>query len=230
MCTPLIVAGIALTAGSMVANNVAQGQIDNARNEVLATESRRQQGFNNEIQDLNTQSQDRYVGFEDQQAQRTDDLASMFATDITDPNNATVMPGSSSNIVNQETASQMADAQGYVDQQSGALASMRSFGDLLGETSMLQGRDAGKIGQIGGFKQGSQAVVPLELDDAGKAGDGMKLFGDVLRLGGTVMTGAGIGGGSMGSIADMFGKGSTGFVPGMTGPSLGMPANLYYGV
>jgi hypothetical protein len=222
----LILAGIALTAGSMVANNVAQGQIDNARSEVLATEARRQSGFNREVEQLNTQSQDRYVGFEPQQEQRATELADMFASDVTDPNS--VMPGSSSNIVNKETDAQIGAAQGYVDQQSGALADMRAFGDMLGSNSLLQARDASKVGQIGGFKQGSQGIVPYELDDAGKSGDGMKMFADVLRLAGTTMTGAGIGGGG-GSIADMFGKGSTGFVPGMTGPSLGLPANIYYG-
>lgn len=211
----------------MVTNSIAQSQIDNARGEVLAAETQRQRGFNREVEQLNTQSQDRYVGFEGQQKQRADDLASMFATDITDPNNATVIPGSSSNIINRETESQMADAQGYVDQQSGALSDMRSFGDLLGSTSLLQARDAGKVNQIGGFKQGSQGLVPLELDNANSAGDGMKLFGDALRLAGTVTTGAGIGGGS---IASMFGKEATGFVPGMTGPSLGWQANTYYGV
>lgn len=221
MCEPLIIAGIALTAGSMVANSVAQGQVDNARNEVLALESRRQQGFNREVEQLNTQSQDRYVGFEGQQDQRADDLASMFATDITDPNNATVMPGSASNIVNRETESQMGAAQGYVDQQSGALADMRSFGDLLGSNSLLQARDATKVGQIGGFKQGSQGIIPLELDEANSAGDGMKMFGDVLRMAGSATTGAGISGGG-GNLAGMFGGAPTGgYYPGLNGPSLG---------
>lgn len=229
MCTPLLIAGIALTAGSMVANSAAQSQVDNARSEVLATEARRQQGYNREVENLNTQSQDRYVGFEPQQEQRAAELADMFATDVTDPNTAGAIPGSSSNIVNRETEAQLGAAQDYVDQQSGALADMRSFGDLLGSTSLLQARDASKIGQVGGFKQGSQSVVPYELDDAGKVGDGMKMFADVLRLGGTVATGAGIGGGGS-NIASMFGQGSTGFVPGMTGPSLGLPANIYYGV
>lgn len=212
----------------MVANNVAQSQTDNARNEVLALEARRQQGFNREVEQLNTQSQDRYVGFEGQQDQRADDLANMFATDITDPNNATVIPGSSSNIVNRETESQMGAAQGYVDQQSGALADMRSFGDMLGSNSLLQARDATKVGQIGGFKQGSQGIVPLELDNANSAGDGMKMFGDILRTAGSVTTGIGIGGNGP-SFADILGQ-NKGFVPGMTGPSLGWQANTYYGV
>ncbi|MVS97888.1 hypothetical protein [Devosia marina] len=227
MCTPLIVAGLALTAGSMVANSVAQSQIDTARNDVLHAELSRQQGYDAQINDLNTQSQDRFVDWEGQQDARADDLASMFASSVDDPNMSAMLPTSASNIVNNETAKRKADAQEFVDQQSGALANMRSFGDLLGETSLLQGRDTAKVGQLGGFKIGSQGLVPYELDEANRAGDGAKFFGDLLRLGGTVATGAGIGGGS---IASMFGQGSTGFVPGLTGPSLGLPANLYYGV
>lgn len=211
----------------MVVNTIAQKRVDNARSEVLATEAQRQRQFNREVEQLNTQSQDRYVGFDAQQDERANALADLFATDITDPNNATAVPASSSNIVNRETEARMSDAQDYVDQQSGAVAGMRSFGDLLGETSLLQARDASKVGQIGGFKVGSQGIVPYELDEANKAGDGLKLFGDVLRMGGSAVTGAGIGGGS---IASMFGQASTGFVPGLTGPSLGLPANMYYGV
>lgn len=202
MCSPLIIAGLALTAGSMVANSVAQGQIDNARNDVLRGEALRQSGFNSEIDTLNTQSQDRFVGFQPQQEQRAEELASMFGSTVDDPNAAAVLPASSSNIVNRETSQQKAAAQGYVDQQTGALADMRSFGDLLGETSLLQARDAAKVGQLGGFKQASQGVVPYELEDANKAGDNAKFFADMLRLGGTVATGAGIGGGS---IPGMFG-------------------------
>lgn len=213
----------------MLTNSIAQTQVDNARGEVLATEARRQQGFNNEVQDLNTQSQDRYVGFQGQQDQRADELADMFKSDVTDPNNASVIPGSSSNIVNRETEARTADAQDYVTQQSGALADMRSFGDILGSTSLLQARDAGKIGQIGSFKQGSQALVPYELDEANKAGDGTRLLGDVLRLGGTVATGAGIGGAGP-TFADMLGMNGKGFVPGVTGPSLGWQANTIYGL
>lgn len=220
MCTPLIIAGLALTAGSMVVNSIADNQVNNARNDVLHAEALRQRGFNREVDTINTQSQDRYQGFGDAQQERAGELADLFASDVGDPNTAGVLPQSSSNIVNQETDRQMGDAQAYVDQQSGALANMRSFGDLLGEKSLMQARDAGKVGQLGGFKQGSQAVMPYELDDAGKAGDNAKFFADLLRLGGTVATGSGISGGN---IANMFGGAgaSGGFYPGLNGPSLG---------
>lgn len=204
----------------MVANKIASSKVEKARNEVLAAESLRQKDFDRQVQQLNTQSQDRYVGFEPQQEQRAAQLGDVLATSVAPDANsvaATIMPASTSDIVNQETADRRAEAQGYVDQQSGALGDMRAFGDLLGETSTLQARDASKIGQIGGFKIGSQGIVPYELDQAAKAGDGMAMLGDILRMGGSIATGAGIGGGN---IANMFG-GSSGFFPGLTGPSLG---------
>lgn len=203
MCTPLIIAGLALTAGSMVMNSIAQNQVDTARNDVLRGEALRQQNFNAETDALNTQSQDRYVGFQPQQEQRAEELATMFGSQVDDPNTAAVLPASSSNIVNRETEQQKATAQDYVDQQTGALADLRSFGDLLGETSRLQARDATKIGQIGRFKQASQGIVPYELEDANKAGDNAKFFADLLRLGGTVTTGAGLNPGA--GIAGMYG-------------------------
>ena len=197
MCTPLIIAGIALTAGSIVANSVASSQAENARSEVLASELTRQKSYNREVEQLNTQSQDRYVGFEPQQDQRADELAGMFGAEVGGAT-AGVMPLSSSTIVNDETAKQTEAAQGYVDQQAASLGDLRSFGDLLGAKSLLQARDASKVGQIGGFKQGSQNIVPLELDTANKAGDGMKLFGDVLRIAGSAATGGGVNGGTWG--------------------------------
>lgn len=208
MCTPLVIAGLALTAGSMVANSVAAGQVESARNDVLLAEHLRQQGFDRKAAALNTTSQDRYVGFEPQQDVRAAELGDYLGTQVAPGPNAvaaSIMPASSSDIVNQESEDQREAAQEFVDQQTGALADLRAFGDLLGEKSLLQARDAGKIAQVGGFKMGSQGIVPYELDHAASAGDGMKLFGDLLRLGGTVATGAGINGGS---VASMFGGGT----------------------
>lgn len=209
MCDPLTIVGIALTAGSIVANQVAVGQQSRARDNILAAERIRQNGFDQQAQALNQQSQDRYVGFEPQQEARSATLGDALASTVGggDPNSgaASIMPSSASNVVNQERDAQIGEAQSFVDQQTGALADLRSFGDLLGETSLMQGRDASQIAQIGGFKRGSQDVVPLELNEAAKAGDNFKLLADILAGTGTIATGAGIGGGSA-SIANMFGK------------------------
>ncbi|AAL44650.1 hypothetical protein EN41_19925 [Agrobacterium tumefaciens] len=64
-----------------------------------------------------------------------------------------------------------------------ALGRLRAFGDVLGENSRLQARDASQIGQIGGFKRGSSNVMAYELDAANQKGNGLKLFGDALRMG-----------------------------------------------
>lgn len=207
MCDPLLIAGIALSAGSIVANQVATGEQTRARDSVLAAERMRQNAFDQQAQALNTQSQDRYQDFAGQQTARAASVGDyLHSTVAPDPNTGagTVMPSSKSDVVNQETKKQDAAAQGFVDQQTGAMASLRSFGDLLGETSRLQGRDASLIGQIGGFKQGSNNVVPLELDNASHAGDGWLLLGDILGGGGQIATGAGINGG-WNSLAGMFG-------------------------
>jgi hypothetical protein len=134
-----------------------------------------------------------------QEQARAAQLGDVLATRVGgDPNTTTgtELPSSSSSVVNQEIGKQNGKAQGYVDQQGGALANMRSFGDLLGEISGKQARDASQIGQIGGFKQGSSNIVPLELDNSTHAGDGWKLLGDILGGLGSVGVSAGIGGGN----------------------------------
>lgn len=173
---------------------------------MLAAERIRQQGYDQQTAALNNQSQDRYVGFEPQMQDRAATLGDYLSSQVApDPNSTapSALPSSSSNVVNQEVAKQRGDAQASVDQQTGALADMRSFGDLLGEVSLLQGRDASQIGTIGRFKQGSQGIVPLELNQAQKAGDNSRLFADLLGGAGSIATGYGIGGGTS-ALASMF--------------------------
>jgi hypothetical protein len=69
---------------------------------------------------------------------------------------------------------------------------LRSFGDLLGGIGLKQARDAGYIGQIGGFEKGSSNVLGYELENANSAGNGMKMFGDILGAGGSLATGYGL--------------------------------------
>jgi hypothetical protein len=196
MCTPILLAGAALAVGSAVANTVATNQQTSARNDVLAAERIRQNNYNAETTALNNQSRDRFVDFVPQQQQRAAQLGDILATRVTpDPNTTTgtVLPSSTSDVVNQEQAKQEAKGQAYVDQQGTALANMRSFGDLLGEISTKQARDASQVGQIGGFKQASNNVVPLELNQAQSAGDMAKFIADILQGGSRVATSAGIG-------------------------------------
>lgn len=236
MCDPITIAGIALTAGSTLANSIAASKVRAARNNVMAAERIRQNALDQEAQNVNTQSQDRYQNFGDQQAQTASDLGKYFtdqkiedATANQAATNELNVPQSSSNITVQEEQKQRGKADAFGQQQGEALGNLRSFGDLLGSIGRSQARDAGLIGQIGGFKRGSSDVVPYELDAANSAGDGLKLFGDVLGLGGTVALGKGLSAGSGGSgIANYAAHTTFPAAPAMAGSvAARYPSNLY---
>lgn len=203
MCDPFTISGIALAAGSTLANAIASDKIKRARNNVLAAERTRQKGFDQEAQALNTQSQDRYKDFSGQQGQTASDLGQYFADQKIEGANANQaatqqmdVPQSSSNITVREEQKQRGKADAFGQQQGEALGNLRAFGDLLGGIGREQARDASSIGQIGGFKQGSSGVVPYELDSANSAGDGAKMFGDILGLAGSVALGKGLSAGA----------------------------------
>lgn len=198
MCDPLTIAGLALTAGSTVANYAANQQIEAARNDALAAERIRQNTLNQEADALNLTSQNRYQDFVGQQEAKSAELGDYFAgQSVPEPEVGSGLPSSSSSIVVQEEDRQRDKARDFTDRTGKALGELRSFGDLLGSVSRGQARDASLIGQIGGFKMGSSNVVPYELDEAGRAGDGMKLFGDILGGLGSVGTMAGLSGGNL---------------------------------
>jgi hypothetical protein len=201
MCTPLAIAGLALTAGSTVANTIAQGQVTRARNDALAAERIRQGQLDQEAEALNAQSRDRYDDFEGQQGEKASELGQYFTDqkiENSDANAAVAQeqtaPQSGSSLTVREEQKQRDKATAFTDQQGEALGNLRAFGDLLGGISRDQARDASQIGQIGGFKRGSSNVIPLELEAANQKGSGMRLFGDVLGLGGSLALNKGLSG------------------------------------
>lgn len=197
---------------------------------MLAAELVRQQGFDRQAHQINERSRERYVGFDEQQAKRATTIGDELASRVADPNSAaaTIMPSSSSDVVNQESAKQVEAAQGYVDQQTDALAELRSLGDLLGEKALKQGRDASRIATINSFKQGSQNVVPIELDQATKAGDGWKLFADILGGVGSAGFSYGINNGSS-NLANLF-KPMSAKVSAAAGGVTSMPLSMASGM
>ncbi len=220
MCDPLTIAGLALTAGSTVANYAASSQIEGARNDALSAERIRQTALNHEADAINATSRDRYQGFEGQQTEQSQKLGDYFASQqAQEPTTAEALPTATSNIVVNEENKQRDKARQFTDASGAALGNLRSFGDLLGGIGRLQARDAGAVAQIGGFKAGSSNVVPYELDEAGHAGDGTKLFADVLGGLGSVGTAAGLGGGTL------FGIGAKPAVAGAVAAGAGTGAN-----
>ena len=177
MALPLLLLSMGLSAGSALANSAANNAVSGARNKVFGDERTRQNALDAEIGALNTGARARYAGFGGQMADTGVGLGDYLKTRVTDAPG--MMPGGD-NLVASELAKARAGAQAFTDQQSGARADMRSFGDLLGQISRGQSRDIGQIAQLGGFKRGSAGIVPVELDQASHAGDNMKLLADLL--------------------------------------------------
>lgn len=189
----------------------------------MAAERIRQGGLDKEAQALNAQSQDRYQNFEGQQGERANQLADYFTgQEVAEPSAEAAVPTSSSNITVREEAKQRGKATDFTNRTGIALGNLRSFGDLLGDTSRLQARDASQIGQIGGFKRGSSNVLGYELDDANNKGSGMRLLGDLAGGFGGVALNAGLSGGNLFGGA----TGATGTAPvvaaGAADPWVGM--------
>lgn len=197
MCDPLTIAGAALTAGSTVANAVGARSAAKARDNALAAERIRQGALDQEAQALNAKSQDRFEDFEGQRETKTEALGDYFANAAPETGAAnaaagTATPTSTNSVVTREMAKQSGKAKQFTDQQAGSLASLRAFGDVLGDASRLQARDAGLVGQIGGFKRGSSNIMPLELDAAAQKGAGARFLGDLLGGFGGIALNAGL--------------------------------------
>jgi hypothetical protein len=201
MCDVATIAGIALTGASTVANTIAQGQVTRARNDALAAERVRQNSLDQEAAAINARSQGRYNDFEGQQDEKASELGQYFSDqkiENADANTQAVaeqtVPQSGSSLTIREEQKQRGKADAFSNQQGEALGELRAFGDLLGGISREQSRDAGLVGQIGGFKRGSSNVLPYELEAANQKGQGAKLFGDLLGLGGSLALSKGLSG------------------------------------
>lgn len=197
MCDP-ITAGIALTVASVGANSFAQSQITKARDSAMEAERIRQRGLDQEADALNLKSQDRYKDWGAKQEETGQNLADYFnSNQVPAEQRPQDIPAPTNNVVVAEQQKQTAKAKAFGQQQGQALGNLRAFGDLLGDTSRAQARDATQIGQIGNFKQGSSNVLGMELDAANQAGGSMKLLGDVLGGFGNVSLNAGLSGKSL---------------------------------
>ncbi len=235
MCDPVTLAGVALTGLSTGLNYMAQSKAAKARDGALAAERTRQNRLDQEADALNLKSQDRYQDFEGQQDERTASLAEMFTgQEVAPPDASEALPATSSNITIREEAKQRGKAKDFTDRTGTALAELRSFGDLLGGIGREQARDAGSIGQIGGFKRGSSGVLGFELDEASQAGNELKFGADLAGGFGGLALNAGLsgaspfGGGSAGIVKDPWA--GTRAVGGVVDPWAGMRSKPGFGI
>lgn len=201
MCTPMAIAGVALSIGSTVANTIAANKVDKARADAMATERMRQSRLDQENAALNETSRERYTDFGGQQEESASKLGDYFTENEASAaaNNQqavdAMLPTSGSEITVQEVGKQSNLAKAFTDQQGQALGKLRSFGEVLGGIGRLQARDAGTVGQINSFKRASSGIVPLELEAANSAGAGARMFGDILGAAGSMALNGGLKGG-----------------------------------
>lgn len=180
---PLTLLSLALTAGGAVANNAAANQAAKARSAALDAERTRQQGYEKRQQALAKQGQDEMAEFTPDQEERRLELADYYAEPVTSDANVTagmVAPEGTSSITVREMANQSANASQRANENAQNLASMRSFGDLLGDRMRGISQNSGQIDQLTGFRRGSQDANALEVDAAMQQGAGKRMLGDIL--------------------------------------------------
>ncbi len=223
MALPLL--PLLFMGASTVANTIGNRRAENALAGAQSAERARQKQFDDQSFALNQTAQNRFADMPAQIDTKAGDLAEMFAAPAeeqpADP--VLAMPESQSNIVTSRENAAKNRAKGETDKRAADLGKLRSFGDILGGASRMQGRDAAELGLIGSMRRGSQAVLPLELQAAQDKGRGMRMLGDILSLGGAMVGPGGFMGGLGGGMGDKFaesavfnplfgGKGVGGFV------------------
>lgn len=190
MCDPLTIIGGLASAGGVALNAAAQNKVEAARADAMKAEQIRQAGFDKRASAVNATSRQRFKNIEGARQRKADRLGDYFTQqDVAEPTKEKALPISTSDMTVQEEAKQIGQVDALSDRTGKALGELRSFGDLLGSKSLSQAQDATKIGQIGMMKEGSQAVLPMELEAANQKGQGLRLFGDILGgLGGLAVS------------------------------------------
>lgn len=194
--TLALLGGGSTIVGSLFGSS-AQDKVNAARSQVLAAERGRQQGYDAEADKINAGSLQRYGNFGADQDVRAKQLSDFFRTPVVTPNTPNTiaaLPPVRSDIVGREVALKSGQAQDYVNHQADTLGQLRSFGDLLGGIQRSQAEDATRVGQIGSFKKGSNAVAQLELDNANRAGNTERMWADIASGLGKVGLTAGLSG------------------------------------
>lgn len=188
--------------GSAGLNYMANNKAQSARDSALAAERIRQRKFDQESMAANRQSQDRYGDFEEDQGNRGRDLRDLFTqTEEAPPAIRTpALPQSDNVTVASRAADSSAEAKDFTDKRAEGLSDFRSFADMFGSVGREQAQDASLIDMIGGFKRGSQSVLPLELEEAAQKGGNLRLLADLFGLGSAMTTGPALGGSALGGV------------------------------
>lgn len=192
MCDPFSATAAALTIAGTAATSAGVGQANKARSQALGAERSRQQGYTNTnfntagntLENVSRPAQDQY--YADAQGARRGAYAAPisnvpFASPIapTSP----VIAGEYQRAGNTQMNKSLGEAL--------AKANLDAYGDAQQKTGINTTHNAQDIGITSQEASASQNVLPLEVQNAQRKGQGLRTLGDILTGVGQV---AGLGG------------------------------------
>jgi hypothetical protein len=176
---------IAMMIGAYLANEQAQQEVSDARNQRSLAETINQQKLGKEADARMRESlaqQERPV-VEQNQAADTAIRQQKYDQQPTAASDAFIANPSAPKEVKSEIAARMVDAMRRGRQQSQALARLGGTSDaqFTGQTGLL--RSGQDLNRIGGMSRASSAILPYELQDANRAGEGWRTVSDLFNIG-----------------------------------------------
>ena len=210
------IAGAGLSLGSTLANSMAQGKIDAARQQVLTDQQARQSALDSQIQGKNADALSGYANIGSGTAAQQAGLASLYGSNVAGTSASSapnIMPVTNSGAAQASAGAALAAKGAYGAQQGSALATMQAPGQAMTQAGIERLHDAQSIAQLNNFKSGTAATLPMQLDAANQSGTSLKTLGDLLRGGAAI----GYGQGAPGTAAWLSGGGLSSYAPAFTG-------------
>lgn len=228
MCDPFSVGAAALSAAGIGANMLGAGEQQSARDSAMAAEGLRQQGIQQKSTDLFNVTLDKATAPKQMQAQ-TDAAKVRTGKDVATLEANSGVYGTAGASLDSESKSSIARAlRGALDR---GKQQAKLNGDVngVGDATARLGVDLNRAGQwqsiFGGNARSSAALLPLELEEANRAGSTMRGIGQILGAGGQALGTAGVMGGGP-SWGELFGSSGRGFTPAFGGATNGAGPGL----
>jgi hypothetical protein len=205
---------------------------ENAQSRAFEAERVRQRQFTEEQQGLYEDSLARAAAMrgEDAQAAAVERRAAPLRAAIEAPGAADYLPGSSGAAPIVRVATDRANTGQRADSNrlATAMARMAGFGDQLFDTSIMNSRNAGKIGQTASFMGGSAAASEAEIRAAAHKGAGLRGLGQLVQQVGMALATGGMGGKPGVDVMSSAGMDTAarGWASGLPAPSGGSAASL----
>lgn len=215
MCGPFAAAALAASAamsiGSTLASRSADNAVQSAQSGAIAREAQRQKLLQAQAAGTFQKSLDRSQKPNQDQLQNEalTQRAQAYSNSTSAP--PSYQPGTEGapDVVKGEADRAIARADASTAQQAGAKAQLDSFGDVDQGNAISAGRNMDILKMLGNFSQGSQAVLPYELQAAQQRGAGKRTLADMLRAGSSI---AGAAAGGLGGAGSWFAPAAAGVI------------------